>query len=840
MDETQTLPRGTVLDEIYTVEGLLGSGGFANTYLAQDRSLGRQIAIKEYFPRDFAARVGLNVEPTAIGSRDLFDSGRERFIKEARTLRSLKHPNIVRVYRSFDAHGTSYIAQELVEGMDLEDWLRLRDTPLTQLEMDRIAIPLLAALEHVHTSKILHRDITPRNIRIRSLDELPVLLDFGAAKNFGNAEHSKTAPIFAEGYAPPESYTRDSDRLGAWTDIYSLAATFYRMLSGHAPPQSPERALGDTLVPAVALPIAANFRTPFLEAIDWALAIQLAKRPQSVQVWREALLKGRARTGNTIVQTRPGRPRPKPQPPAAEREVSRPAPSQAPTPGPTEGELEARQGATRRNSTSLAVTLMVTGIIAITSGAGVAFLRIDVPEMLQRFRGAGAPPARIEPPREVVVLAPTPAPSPPPSIPQEPPAPVPQPVAPPPAPTDPPMSPAQPEAEPPLAPPPPDPPSISPEPETPPEPPPAAPPVPPPQLEPETPAKPAPPPESIPEPPAPAPDIAPAEQVPAVPGQDFLPRHAGAVMSLVSSDAFLATGTEKGAVSLWKRENGVATLQREMTAEKSVQLVALAPGGAKSVAAASEDGSITIWSAARKVNHPTPAGQRRNLLALESLASEKRFAAIFVSRSKTGAFTADVAKWDFEGAALPARTLDTGGAGIDAGVVAPVGDHIALSSRASVMIFSGGKTKPDHTFNIDGTARALAFSNDGRNLAAAGLLDRIFVWKSEATGFGGARMLVLPLSEAPEWSNELTSQVTAVAFSPDGQYLAAATRDNHVLVWDLDRPIRPVVTHSVPRSPGDQELSWVRLLQPRKGVTALVMPWDGQVTWSKVESKADP
>ncbi len=326
MNFQQALVKGTLLDGIYSIETLLGSGGFAKTYLANDLTLARQVAIKEFFPATAASRHGTNVQPFAASDQSSFEDARQRFEKEARTLSHVTHPNIVRVFRTFDANGTSYIVLEYVEGEDLEDWLQSLGRAPTQEEVDRFAEPLLGALDRVHKAGILHRDITPRNIRIRKIDHAPVLLDFGAAKTVLAEGRRTTIAIKTPGYASVELNSTDSKMLGAWTDIYGLAATFYRALAGAPPPESTERILGDTLVSATKLPLAqGNFRPAFLAGIDWGLAVRPEKRPQSVADWRARLMDGR--TTRRSRRTRP--PGTTTQPPTA------PAPTAVPVP-PTE------------------------------------------------------------------------------------------------------------------------------------------------------------------------------------------------------------------------------------------------------------------------------------------------------------------------------------------------------------------------------------------------------------------------------------------------------------------------------------------------------------------------
>src|SRR4029079_15568163 len=148
MDYHQALPIDSALVGEFRVLELLGSGGFANTYLALEEALGRRAAIKEFLPSALADRTGrFEVEVKTPAQAQLFSWARERFVREAKTLAKFRHPNIVRVFRVFEANETAYIVLEFVKGADLEHWLtRLGRLP-TQLELDELFGPLLHALE---------------------------------------------------------------------------------------------------------------------------------------------------------------------------------------------------------------------------------------------------------------------------------------------------------------------------------------------------------------------------------------------------------------------------------------------------------------------------------------------------------------------------------------------------------------------------------------------------------------------------------------------------------------------------------------------------------------------
>ena len=294
MDYHHTLGVGTELDGTYTILSVLGSGGFANTYKAHDRTLKREVAIKEYFPGDIAVRAGATTVRCKTEAREQhFRWGLERFEREAQTLSKFRHANIVRVFRVFKANDTAYMVLEFVDGADMESWLKSLKRPLTQAELDSFLDRMLNALEVIHKAEVLHRDVKPENIYIRASDSTPVLLDFGAARSAVSELTGTTNAIVSRGYSPHEAYSTDASLQGPWTDIYGLAATVYRAISGDAPPESASRVLDTTMVAARKLPGAEKaYRPSFLSAIDHALEVMPKKRPQSVAAWRSELQSG--------------------------------------------------------------------------------------------------------------------------------------------------------------------------------------------------------------------------------------------------------------------------------------------------------------------------------------------------------------------------------------------------------------------------------------------------------------------------------------------------------------------------------------------------------------------
>lgn len=282
------LPTGTRLDH-YVIDDVLGAGGFGITYLAEHSVLGKKYAIKEYFPQSLSYREGNTVRPTS-SSGPTYNWGLERFVTEARALARFKHPAIVDVASIFEANGTAYIVLGYESGGDLSAWVRRLGRAPTQEELDRLLMPLLSALEEIHKRNLLHRDIAPDNLLIRE-DGTPVLIDFGSARESVRNRSQAVSAIVKHGYSPPEQYSSRADLQGPWTDIYALAATIYRAVTGLTPVEATERMMEDR-VQRIARSVRGTYRESFLDAIDWGLRLRPEERPQTVADWREKLFRG--------------------------------------------------------------------------------------------------------------------------------------------------------------------------------------------------------------------------------------------------------------------------------------------------------------------------------------------------------------------------------------------------------------------------------------------------------------------------------------------------------------------------------------------------------------------
>ncbi len=284
-DHVLALPPGYVL-ESYRILKVLGSGGFGITYLAIETESHKQVAIKELLPNDIATRVaGSTVKAKATHLVEAFEVALDGFMKEARALARLAHPNIVLIHRLFRANGTAYMVMDYVEGQSLNQWLLQHPRP-TEADLRGILMPLLSGLEHVHGRGLLHRDIKPENIYITT-DGRPLLLDFGSARvEVGNSQ--PMTAVVSEGYSPYEQYQRTVRQTPA-ADLYSLAAVMVRAVTGRRPDTAIDRAVDGQTQKPVSQTHSGRFSRKFLAALDAAFAVNAANRPQTVGQWRDML-----------------------------------------------------------------------------------------------------------------------------------------------------------------------------------------------------------------------------------------------------------------------------------------------------------------------------------------------------------------------------------------------------------------------------------------------------------------------------------------------------------------------------------------------------------------------
>lgn len=235
-------PNTTLQGGKYKIERVLGQGGFGITYLATDVALDRKVAIKEFFPKDYCDRNGSTSHIT-IGmesAAEFVQKLKAKFLKEVRNIAKLDHPGIIRIHAAFEENNTAYYVMDYIEGENLAEMVQ-RNGSLPEQRAVSYIEKVGEALQYIHARHINHLDIKPANIMVRREDDRPILIDFGLSKQYDTeGQQTSTTPTgISHGYAPMEQYNDGGVKeFSPQTDIYSLAATLYFLLSGVTPPQA--------------------------------------------------------------------------------------------------------------------------------------------------------------------------------------------------------------------------------------------------------------------------------------------------------------------------------------------------------------------------------------------------------------------------------------------------------------------------------------------------------------------------------------------------------------------------------------------------------------------------
>lgn len=288
------LPAGSELcGGSYTIEQYLNSGGFGITYLARD-SLNRQVVIKECFPSAMCYRSNKTVRLRSRNSDEEFVTILELFEKEARALSELSHPYVVGVHQIFHDNNTAYMAIDFIDGRDLLQVIEEDPGLLGPDEVHELLLRCLEALEYIHSSDVLHRDISPDNILL-DREGNPVFIDFGAARESASRVSRVLSKVLTvkDGYSPQEFYLQGSDQVYS-SDLYALSATFYHLITGAAPPSSHNRmaaVAADQDDPYVPLDrdAAPGFPDHFIDAININLQLFPQDRLPSAEAWRDVI-----------------------------------------------------------------------------------------------------------------------------------------------------------------------------------------------------------------------------------------------------------------------------------------------------------------------------------------------------------------------------------------------------------------------------------------------------------------------------------------------------------------------------------------------------------------------
>ena len=264
----------------YEIVKVLGQGGFGITYLAIHTLLDKKVAIKEFFPKDFCDRDSDTSHITlgTSSSAGLVSKLRVKFVKEAKNIAKLNHPNIVPIQDIFEENNTAYYLMDYIEGESLGDIIK-RNGALTEERAIHYIRQIALAIDYMHSKSMNHLDIKPGNIMIRKSDDMPILIDFGTSKQYDEdgSQTSTMAPGFTHGYAPIEQYKPGGvSTFTPQTDIYALGATLYALLTGKKPPHYSEileeglPSLGNNISKSVA------------EGVEHAMEVRKNKRPSTI------------------------------------------------------------------------------------------------------------------------------------------------------------------------------------------------------------------------------------------------------------------------------------------------------------------------------------------------------------------------------------------------------------------------------------------------------------------------------------------------------------------------------------------------------------------------------
>ena len=285
-----TLQPGAMLHNgSYRIIQTLGHGGFGVTYLAEHVMAERKVCIKEFFPMEYYNRDAdsNNIVIASQGSAEFVERYKEKFIKEAKTIAKFDHPNIIRIHDVFNDNNTCYYVMDYVEGESLAQYVK-RHGALDEVAAVKYIKDVAAALSCIHEQSINHLDVKPGNIMIRRSDNSAILIDFGLSKHYSkDGSQTSTTPVgISHGFAPMEQYNSGGvSSFSPETDIYSLGATLYYLLTGTVPPTASEVAENGLDFPAG---IGSEARC----AIERSMEMRRKDRPHSINEFLSLLSGG--------------------------------------------------------------------------------------------------------------------------------------------------------------------------------------------------------------------------------------------------------------------------------------------------------------------------------------------------------------------------------------------------------------------------------------------------------------------------------------------------------------------------------------------------------------------
>ena len=299
----------------YRIISTLGQGGFGITYLAENTMLKGKVAIKEFFYKEYCDRDAdtRHVTVPTSGNRDVVDRFKQKFVKEARTIFKLPHPNIVRILDVFEENGTAYYVMDYIEGESLSEMVARRGY-IPESEALAYICDVAQALTYIHSKKVNHLDVKPGNMIRRRSDGKVLLIDFGVAKQYDAAslKGTTTTPVcISAGYSPAEQYRKNGvQSFSPQSDVYALAATLYKLLTGVTPPEAMD-------VQDEGLPVDELMAKQVSQHVRLAIALAMkgkSERTQSVELFIRHLTESSNEETVNLHDQEPKKPQPKPAP----------------------------------------------------------------------------------------------------------------------------------------------------------------------------------------------------------------------------------------------------------------------------------------------------------------------------------------------------------------------------------------------------------------------------------------------------------------------------------------------------------------------------------------------
>lgn len=287
--QTSTLQPGAFIGDLQ-INAILGVSTRDVTYLVTDPAIGTRFALKEYLPAIYASRLDDgSLAPVDEEFQSIFEAGLKQFLNEARIVAALDHPNVTKVLRYFETNNTAYYLMPYYQGQSLQTMLDSGGN-LNREQAKALMLPLMDALEYIHSQGVIHQDIDPSNLYITA-DNHPVLLDFSVAASDRDEAAFLQKPVISAYVAPEQLGAKQ--KVGPWTDIYALAACLYRSVTGKTPASASERqsslAAGDPdPLTAFSELAPASLFGGLTDVVEQGLKFQFQERPKDLAHWKKS------------------------------------------------------------------------------------------------------------------------------------------------------------------------------------------------------------------------------------------------------------------------------------------------------------------------------------------------------------------------------------------------------------------------------------------------------------------------------------------------------------------------------------------------------------------------